>query len=429
MRRVLGALLAGAAAYGALILAAPPAGAHALLLISSPAHGVSVAEAPAQMLFVFTEAIDPRLSVVHVVDSSGTEVDVGRAERVSGQPAHLRVRPGSLPRGAYTATWRVTSPADGHSTVGAVAFGVGVPAPAAAGEAGAGVSGTAPSLVSTTGRWLFYVGSVLLMGAAVVGVWVVSKPAAVPRRALAAAWAAAAGGVLVKILDQRASAQTSLARLLSSPTGHRLTAQAVAVAAAGLTVACACRRPTRGSLATVGVATSAAMLARALAGHANASSPRWFTVGTQWVHILAAGAWVGGLAWLLIAVRKGDPGRGRGLVRRFSSVAAWTLAVVALSGGIRALDQVGAWGHLLSTDFGRTLLVKVGLVAALVALGATARYRHLRAAAAGDSAACAASRARKWRLPRACSGRPRCSQVSLPRASSRPRPNPPVRRA
>ncbi len=139
-------------------------------------------------------------------------------------------------------------------------------------------------------------------------------------------------------------------------------------------------RPSRSSLTLVGIGASGAMLARALAGHANASSVRWFMVGMQWLHLVSVGVWVGGLVWLLVAVRRGDPGQGRELARRFSSVAGGTLAVVAVSGTVRALDEVGAWGRLVGTSFGVTLLVKVALVAALVVLGARNRFRHVRAA-------------------------------------------------
>ncbi|HEX2047913.1 MAG TPA: copper resistance protein CopC [Acidimicrobiales bacterium] len=388
MSRRVRALLAGALlTVVAAVCGAAPAQGHALLTASIPADGASVEEPPAEMLLTFTEALDPALSVVRVLDASGAEVEAGKAEPVPGQPAQLRVPLGRLAQGAYTASWRVTSPADGHTTVGSVAFGVGVPA-VAAGTAGepAEVRAPVPTVASVAGRWLFYVGVVLMLGAAVVGVVVVSTPAAISRRVLAAAWTASAGGVLLTINDQRAAVQSSFSALLTSSTGQKSTVQAVAVALAGIAVVWACRRPSRWSLVAVGVGASAAMLARALAGHANASSPRWFTVGMQWVHLVSVGAWVGGLVWLLVAMRRGDPGQGPGLARRFSSVAAATLAVVAVSGGVRALDEVGAWSRLTGTRFGVTLLVKLGFVAALVALGARSRFRHVRATSASPGA-------------------------------------------
>jgi copper transport protein len=364
--------------------AVAPAHGHAVLTASTPTDGASLEPPPAQALLTFNEALDPALSVVRVLDASGTEVEVGETETHPGPPAQLQVALGELAQGTYTMTWRTTSALDGHTTAGSVAFGVGVPAvPAGTAGAQAVDATSAPTVASVAGRWLFYVGVVLMLGAAVVGMVVVSSPDVIARRALAAAWVAAAGGLLLTINDQRASTGTSLTNLLSSSTGQKLTAQAVAVGLAGVAVVWACLRPSRLSLAVVGVGASAAMLTRALAGHANASSVRWFTVGVQWLHLVSVGAWVGGLVWLLVAMRRGDRGQGSGLARRFSSVAGGTLAVVVVSGALRALDEVGAWTRLVDTTFGVTLLVKFGFFAALVALGASSRFRHVRAASPG----------------------------------------------
>ncbi|MEW6153638.1 MAG: copper resistance protein CopC [Actinomycetota bacterium] len=368
-----------------MALASAPASGHALLAASNPADGESLAEAPGSVVLAFTERPDFALTTVRVLDSSGKEVRAGKPEPVPDQPYQLRVTLEGLDQGAYTVTWRTTSSIDGHTTAGSVGFGVGVPAPLP-GEAGVVLMDTpAPTPVGVAGRWLFYAGVVLMLGAAVVGVAVAADVASLPRRSLAASWLAAVVGVGLSVADQRASAETSLGNLLSSATGHKLTVQAVAVLAAGAAVAWSAVRRDRAPLVAVGVGAAAAMLARALAGHADASSARWFTVGAQWSHMVSVGVWVGGLVWLLAAMRRGDPGRGRGLARRFSTVAAWALALVVVSGTARALNQVGAWDRLVNTDFGLALLVKLGLFAVLVALGARARFRHVPAAAGGGA--------------------------------------------
>jgi len=375
---VAGVLLLGVCATWASV---PGAGAHALLAGSVPADGASVEQPPTEVVLTFTEVPDPRLAIVRVLDAAGMRVEAGRPGVVPGQPMQLRVSLGKVGQGTYTVTWRNTSSVDGHTTVGSVAFGVGVVADAAAGnDASTGVQSPSPSPSPTSiaGRWLFYVGVVLLLGAAVVGVGVVSNPAAISVWALNAAWAATAIGLALTFADHRVTARTSLGELLQSATGHKLSTQALAVGLAWLAVVWTSLRPSRWSLGAVGAAASAAMLARALAGHADASSVRWFAVGVQWAHLVAVGAWVGGLVWLLIALRRGDPGRGRGLARRFSKVAAATLAAVALTGALRSLDEVGAWSRLVDTSFGVALLVKVGLFAALVGVGALSRFRHVR---------------------------------------------------
>jgi copper transport protein len=359
----------------------PEAGAHALLAASVPADGASVEVPPTEVVLTFTEAPDPRLAVVRVLDAAGARMDVGKAEPVPGEPLQLRVGVGTLPKGTYTVTWRNTSAVDGHTTVGSVSFGVGVAAAATAGE-GSQTGVQSPSAASIAGRWLFYVGVVLLLGAAVVGVFVVAVPSAVSVLALNAAWGAMAIGLALTFTDQRATARTSLSQLLQSSTGHKLSVQAAAVALTWLAVVWASLRPNRASLAGVGAGASVAMLTRALSGHAEASSVPWFAVAVQWAHLVAVGAWVGGLVWLLLALGRGDPGRGRGLARRFSRVAAVTLVVVGVTGALRALEEVGAWSRLVDTSFGETLLVKIGLFAALVAVGARSRFRHVPKAGA-----------------------------------------------
>ncbi len=375
--RVIGALalllVLGVSAVGT----GGPANAHALLAESKPADGATVDEAPKEVLLTFTEALDPSLTVVHVLDASGARFELGKAE-VPGIPTRARVALAPLVKGVYTVTWRTTSTADGHTTVGSVAFGVGVAAQAVGADATTtGVR--SPTLVSVAGRWLFYAGAVLLLGAGVVAVLVVAKASSLSVWALNAAWAAMALGLVLTIADHRAITHTSLATLLASGTGHKLKAQAVAVALTWPAVCGASLRPKRWTWAAVGVGASAVMLERAMSGHADASTAPWFTVGMQWLHLVSVGAWVGGLAWLLIALRHGDPGQGKGLARRFSTVAAATLGIVALTGTMRALDEVGAWRRLLDTSFGVTLLVKLGLFAVLVALGARSRFRHVLA--------------------------------------------------
>lgn len=93
------------------------------------------------------------------------------------------------------------------------------------------------------------------------------------------------------------------------------------------------------------------------------------------VHILGACAWLGGLFVLAVI------GRGRGLNeqaglgwarmwQRFSTVALVAVGAVVASGVWLTWRHVGTVGQLVTTTYGRFLLVKLVIVAAMVAAGA-----------------------------------------------------------
>ncbi|HEX6130819.1 MAG TPA: CopD family protein, partial [Actinomycetota bacterium] len=101
----------------------------------------------------------------------------------------------------------------------------------------------------------------------------------------------------------------------------------------------------------------------------------------QWAHFAAAGVWLGGLAALLLGVRGAPSAVKSAAVRRFSAVALAALAVVAGTGVLRAVDELGSWRELGSTGYGRAVVLKVLLLAAIIGLGALHRRRSLPAAA------------------------------------------------
>ncbi len=103
----------------------------------------------------------------------------------------------------------------------------------------------------------------------------------------------------------------------------------------------------------------------------------WFNVPVQFIHIAAVAIWVGGLVWLVVWLRAVPAVQRVSGVQRFSRLAGLALALVVVTGTLRALDEMGGagrWRDLFSTSFGVTLLIKIGLFVALVALAARNRY-------------------------------------------------------
>jgi copper transport protein len=360
-----------------LLATGPAAAAHGTLRGSEPAGGASLARPPHAVTLRFSEAPDPSLSSIRVLDATGRVVAGGRPERVPGRPLELRAPLHGLGNGTYTVSWRAISAVDGHPTAGTFAFGIGaggLALPPA--QAVAAVRATPPpSPLAVAGRWAYYWGLTLLLGAAATGLLVFDRrlPGR-PGPLLGLAVLAAAAGLAAMVAAACADAGVSFGRLLGSTTGVWLAWRAVMLAgAAGAAVGLLLAGPGKGRpLVVVGLAAAGGMLVHALAGHAaGPSSLRLLNLAAQWAHLLGVGVWIGGLAWLLAGLR----GRGRVAAVRFSKLAGASLAVVVVTGLARSIDELGGWRALLDSGFGRALGVKLALFAGLLGLGALNRYR------------------------------------------------------
>jgi copper transport protein len=374
-----------------LVTSAPTAGAHASLRSSDPADGAIVDVAPTAVVLTFTEPPDPKLTVVHILDSSGTQVETGPPQAVPGRRFEIREALGTLPDGVYTVAWRTVSETDGHVSAGGFSFGVGVSPAGAPPPPGGGAGETpSPTPLSVAGKWSLYVGLSLLLAAGTTGI--VAFGGVLPRRRpiLVAASALAAGGVVAMVVAERSAVGVPLGDLLTSSAGHRLLWLAAAVAATSLAGMLSAFRSSRLPLILVSSAAALTMLVRAIGGHASGLGYVWWNVGVQWIHLLGVGFWIGGLVWLLLIVN-GDEARQRGAeVRRFSLIAGIGLAAVAVTGVLRAVDELGGWGKvldILDSTYGIALALKVGVALVVIALGTVNRYINVPRYAAARRAA------------------------------------------
>ncbi len=111
------------------------------------------------------------------------------------------------------------------------------------------------------------------------------------------------------------------------------------------------------------------------------------------VHLAAAAIWVGGLIPLLILLRPGlplTPLERYGIVRRFATLAAWSVALLVLTGLVNTWFMTNSFRDLIGTDYGDLLLIKVALFLLMLGFAALNRFRltpRLAAAGAGASQA------------------------------------------
>ena len=183
-----------------------------------------------------------------------------------------------------------------------------------------------------------------------------------------------------------------------------------------LIVSLAAWRPLRvvGLLLSLGVA-----LTVSLTGHAADWGDRSLAVFGDWIHVVAAGTWIGGLFMLALAVFA-DRARWPvallgGIARRFSRLAGYCLLAVVTTGAYNAWIQVPALTALWTTAYGEALLVKLVLVVALAAIGCANRYVVLP-----DLAGDPRRKSARWiRVGRLVMLGPRRRRVSAPRYLAR----------
>jgi copper transport protein len=370
---------------GLWLLGAAPAAAHALVVGSNPQAGTRVAHAPAELRVAFSEPVRPLGQGLSLQGPRG-QVGLGPARHPDGRPEVLAAVLPALADGSYVAGWRIVSADDGHLEAGTFAFAVG----AGIGPVTSPAPPQLPSAWQVAGRWLEVAGVLLLVGAVAAAVAVWRQPTPIrpdePAYRTLAVMAAvlSATGLVWQVAAGAASAGglglgAVRALLSASPAiGRRMLVELALLAATVALVHWGVRRGHRPGLAAL-VLVIGSVVGLALGAHDAGLSPRWLYVGLESVHLLAVGAWVGGLAVLVLTARRADVGA----VRRFSRMALWAVAVIGVTGAWQGLAQVHGRAALTGTDYGRVLALKVAVVLVVVGLAAVARYRLLPRAGIG----------------------------------------------
>ncbi|MFD3696675.1 copper resistance protein CopC [Streptomyces sp. NPDC058646] len=412
-----------AALLATLFAAASPATAHAALTASDPKDGVVVATAPSQVTLSFSEQVAMGDDSIRVLDPQGRRVDTGELrDMCSGNVIRYgtALHPG-LPNGTYTVAWQAVS-ADSHPISGAFTFSIGAPSATSvtlpAQQAGGGPVGIAYGIA----RYAAYAGFILLVGASafillcwrrgaterplqklVLRAWVTLTAATLAMLVLRTPYTGS--GKFADALDLQ-----GLRAVLETKTGASLVSRLLLLGAAALFIAVLfgayARRlaapgtaggdaegPAGGDaerdkdtsdltfgLAIGGTVVSAGIAATwALSEHASTGIQTAVAMPLDILHLLAVAAWLGGLAVLLIALHK-VPGIERAAVRRFSDVAFISVVVLAVTGVYQAWRQLGSWSALTGTGYGRVLLLKIGLIAVLLAVAYLSRQWTARLA-------------------------------------------------
>ncbi|MFE3857508.1 copper resistance CopC/CopD family protein [Streptomyces griseorubiginosus] len=386
MRRL---LLLAALLLCALLGTAQPASAHTELVTSSPKDGATPAKAPAHLTLTFDEAVD--LADVRVLTVDGDRLPVSRT-------AHrnvVRVALGSPADGRFALVWSVVDEEDGHASSGRIAFAVAAQATPTGGDE---VSAPAPSPSVRKGlvavRWAGYLALALFVGglAFVALLWPGGAYEPRARALLGLSWTvgllttvATAGlqGAYASLGGLRDALRPAIyADVLATRPGVVLAARGLMWVLAAVVLAALLQGAARSPGWRVGAlaVTFGLLRTTGMTGHnSEGSEPAWGAVA-DFVHLLGAALWIGGLAMLALAVLpRRRPGELAEVVPGYARLAALSVTGIVGAGLVLAWQVVGSYDALLHTSYGQLLLVKTAVLGCvLVAAYASRQWVRTR---------------------------------------------------
>ncbi|HEY0345951.1 MAG TPA: copper resistance protein CopC [Solirubrobacteraceae bacterium] len=423
-----------------LAAVASTASAHATLLRSAPRAATHVARAPAQVRLAFSEPVQiVRPSDVSVVDGRGRVVSAGppRTGPADDRVVTIALRARLLPD-SYTVRYRVIS-ADSHGVDDALVFALGegrLRAPVLRGAGG--LSETAPWAVAARFAELIALGLLLgllafrslVWGPAVDGggrlrpaeraaaraggsrlfwraFWAVAGAAGLAEAGVLAAKSAVVfhTDLVTSLTDPAAAYRLAAASRFGDLLGWRsgLLVAVVAVAFWEWARETSGERPRHAAgravpSGLIGALSIATLTMLAIQGHASQAPLAPLAVVADAVHLAAAAVWIGGLpclAAVLIRAPAALPDGGRRLARlvlaRFSRIALAAVALIVVTGLLRAAGELASIADLWSTGYGRSLAAKALLMCPVAFLA----MRNRRAAGSADAAGAALNAVRR----------------------------------
>lgn len=387
--RVLAALLLG----GAFVLTgAQAASAHAELLSTTPDDGAALDRAPAEAVLTFNEPVQLIDGSIRLFPGDEDPLTLDVHVRNTSVVAPL---PATLDEGAYALSYRVVS-ADGHPISGAITFTIGdaagSPTDAPVVEATT-PQGTAFAVSALTA--LQYLSLLVFAGLLLFERLVLRNVSPPDHRTLAIMRGTGIAAVAASLLLIPASALNLTGEPLVAVINPAAwwagvfwapmaAAAVVSAGVVGATLLSTHSRQHRGTRLLAVLVTLLALAAPVLVGHTQLMEPRALIIGADLGHLLAGSLWTGGVVGLLLFVASARAtGSGTAptlavkVVQRFSRLAVWSVALLTVSGTIMGTMIVGSVDTLVTTSYGLTLLLKIGIVIPVVAIAAYNKLRLL----------------------------------------------------
>ena len=324
-----------------------------MLVGADPAPDSVLQSSPSAVTLIFSEPVTPAGAGIKVYSPSGRQV----AGRVTVRGSVLLASIDASQSGTYVVSWQVFA-GDTHPSRGAFRFAVGRPSAnpysALLDTPAVGTATPAGVALQALARWVHFIGFALVIGVVGYGVLVGRRMPTLVGAGVALLIAAEPLVLLGQLASLSFDGDTALA-VLGSTFGRLL----------GLRLGAALLMWTLLATGRAWPLLAVGGVIAVLDGASSHGIPTLIGLGQLVVaiHVMAMGLWVGGLAGFVRAPNG-----------RFVRYAVVTLGVAVSSGLVLALAHTHFGTVLLTTDYGRVLILKTLLVGA--AVGAALLRRH-----------------------------------------------------
>lgn len=258
-------------------------------------------------------------------------------------------------------------------------------------------------------RAVHFAATILLFGQFAFAAFVAADRRPAPHFRHAAAWsiavllASALAWIALEAISmsglpaREALSPGTLATVIGKTQFGRVWLARIVVCLALVAVLAASRRP--GATAAGGLLSALLLAALAAMGHGGSGrgAAGALHFGIDAAHLLAAGAWLGALPPLVIALRSAGTAAASEAAseaaRRFSTLGVVSMLVIVASGVANACYMLSGFPALVESAYGRWLLAKLALFAAILGTAAVNRWwltprRELRDIARNAIAEC-----------------------------------------
>ena len=360
------------------------AAAHATLSFVSPATQSRLDKPPASVVLRFDQTVTITSRAIEVFTADGHKVSAPAALTADGRG--VRAALSGLHKGeSYTVRWRTTS-ADGHTGSGVYTFGIGITPPPPTEAFGS----TGPGWADDAARWAFFVSLALLLGTIGFRLLILREPIS-ERLSNRLYGIATAGGIAVLnvgiaafVMRAADALQVPFVDLLYGDLSPLATKTRFGVAFVAMTLGFAIvtalvllawildRPRLLWPAFLIGIGFASGL---SLSGHQGVEPNSTFLTGlADWLHLVAAILWVGGLVALAACVWPLAPTLRRSAFLGFSRIATVLVGVLVLAGTYLSIARLPTLADLWTTQYGHALLVKIAIVCVALSWGAVHHF-------------------------------------------------------